>query len=212
MEYPSNSKKVHQQKPQPEKPKFERIVEGKVIKQKKPFGRRLKETLIGGDGVRSVWGFVAHEVLIPSFRDMVADAGYETINRAMYGDSARPSQRRSRYNTGGVPGRVNYQAQSQQSSYRQDPRREMSRQARAMHNFDEIILASRPEAELVMQQMFNSIEQYGVVTVSDLKEMLGVTPDFTDEKWGWADISGLGTTRVRNGWLLDLPRPEPLGQ
>ena len=86
----------------------------------------------------------------------------------------------------------------------------MSRRARASHDFDEIILASRVEAEEVIDRLFDLVSRYESATVADLYEMVGVTGNFTDDKWGWTNIRGAGVTRVRNGFLLDLPRPEPL--
>ena len=58
--------------------------------------------------------------------------------------------------------------------------------------------------------LFTLIERYQSATVADLYELVGVQGSYTDDKWGWVDIRGAGITRVRNGYLLDLPRPQPL--
>jgi hypothetical protein len=79
-----------------------------------------------------------------------------------------------------------------------------------MHDFDEIVLSSRREAEDVIDRLFDLVGQYGSATVSDLYELVGLPSTHTDNKWGWEDARGAGVTRVRNGYLLDLPEPEPL--
>lgn len=86
----------------------------------------------------------------------------------------------------------------------------MSRRGRSTHDFDEIILATRVEAEEVVDRLFDLVGRYESASVSDLYSLVGISGNFTDEKWGWTDLRGAGVERVRNGYLLDLPRPEPL--
>lgn len=86
----------------------------------------------------------------------------------------------------------------------------MSRRARSNHDFDEIVLETRVEAEEVIDGLFALISQYETATVADLYELLGESGNFQDEKWGWMDMRGAGVSRIKNGYLLDLPRPEPL--
>jgi len=40
--------------------------------------------------------------------------------------------------------------------------------------------------------------------------LVGLAATHTDNKWGWTDLSGAGVSRIRGGYLLDLPEPEPL--
>lgn len=86
----------------------------------------------------------------------------------------------------------------------------MSRQARSRHDFDEVVLTSRTEAEEVIDRLFEVVSRYGTATVADLYELVGITGTHTDNKWGWTDLRGAGVSRVRGGYLLDLPEPQPL--
>jgi hypothetical protein len=54
------------------------------------------------------------------------------------------------------------------------------------------------------------VSQYEQATVNDLYELVGVSGNFTDENYGWTDIRGAGITRIRGGYLLDLPKAELL--
>lgn len=87
---------------------------------------------------------------------------------------------------------------------------EMSRRARSAHDFREIILETRAEAEEVIERLFDCVQKYQTATVADLYDMLGIEPAFTDDKWGWYALPGANARRVRDGYLLDLPAPEPL--
>src|SRR5690606_41700053 len=90
------------------------------------------------------------------------------------------------------------------------PERSVSNRARTAHNFDDIGLETRVEAEEVIDQLFELVSKYGHASVADLYGLLGVTANYTDEKYGWTDLRGSKPVKVREGYLLDLPRPEVL--
>jgi hypothetical protein len=48
---------------------------------------------------------------------------------------------------------------------------------------------------------------YGQASISDLYELVGITANFTDNKWGWTDLRSSSVSRARDGYLLNLPRP-----
>lgn len=212
MDYPSNSRRARdgEEPPKVEPKKVTKVTQGEVVRRKKPLGKRFAETFVGGDA-RGVWGYVVLDVLVPAAKDMVADAFSTGIERMLFGET-RGVHRRSRH--GGSSGYVSYNRFSSGSSpYRDGPndvRRQMSRRGRSQHDFDEIILETRVEAEEVIDNLFELVSQYESATVADLYELVGITGSYTDNKWGWTDIRGAGVTHVRNGYLLDLPRPDLL--
>lgn len=208
-EFPGNShrskKATH---PEKEPKKVEKVVTSEPIRRKKPLGKRFVETFVGGDA-KGVAGYVAFDVLIPAAKDMVADAMSQGVERMLFGEARSTSRRGHGPRPGGSGGYVSYNRYAP-SSLRPEPRVGPSRRARATHDFDEIILATRVEAEEVIDRLFDLVSRYESATVADLYELVGVSGSYTDDKWGWTDIRGAGVTRVRNGYLLDLPRPEPL--
>jgi hypothetical protein len=214
--YPSNSNQIKHEsgKDNPiNAPRhIEKVVEGKVLRQKKPLSRKLTELFVGGDS-RTVGSYVLYDVLLPALKDMVADAGSQGLERMLYGE-IKSTSRRTGYSRGYNTSRVNYNRLSfspvGSSNKGRDVLRSPSKRARANHDFDEIILETRVEAEEVIYNLFDLIEKYQSATVRDLYELVGAESHFTDDKWGWVDIRGSGVRRVPRGYLLDLPRPEPL--
>jgi hypothetical protein len=209
-DYPSNSKARPTIGPRSEEPKkVERVTSGEVIRQKKSWRKRFNENFVGGDA-RSVSSYVFLDVLIPAAKDAISDAISGGIEKMLFGE-ARSSSRRSARGYGSNNSYTSYNRFTPNSPLgRRDEPRGPSRRARATHDFDEIVLATRVEAEEVVDRLFNLVSQYESATVADLYDMVGVTGNYTDDKWGWTDIRGAGVTRVRNGYLLDLPKPEPL--
>ena len=207
MDYPSNSQKSKSapEEPKPEK-NIEAVVKGDVVRRKKPLGKRFLETFGGGDA-NSVWEYVLFDVLVPAAKDTVADAVSQGVERMIFGE-ARSSSRRTGSRPGSSNGYVGYDRYSKKP-VREEPR-SVSRQSRARHDFDEIILDTRVEAEEVIDRLFDLVSKYDAASVSDLYELVGISANYTDKNWGWTDIRGAGVTRIRNGYLLDLPKPEPI--
>jgi hypothetical protein len=74
------------------------------------------------------------------------------------------------------------------------------------------VLDQRAEAEEVIDRLFDVVSRYGSASVADLYELVGLDSTHTDHKWGWEELTGAGVSRIRGGYLLDLPEPEPLGE
>lgn len=207
MNYPPNRDKDKVDPPdkkQDEK-KVERITSSEPIRRKKPLGKQFKETFFGGDA-KTAMRYVVFGVLIPAAKDAIVDAGSSGIERLVFGES----RRKKNPPPSGPTGYVSYNRYAMGTRNTQPPSRIMSNRARSQHDFDEIVLSSRPEAEEVIDRLFDLTSRYGSASVADLYELVGLSSNHTDHKWGWEDVRGSGVARVRDGYLLDLPEPKPL--
>jgi hypothetical protein len=144
------------------------------------------------------------DVLLPAAKDMIVEAGSQGIEKLIFGDS----RRRPMSPQSGPTGHISYNRYSM-GNRQSGPQRAISRQARSRHNFDEIVLDQRAEAEEVIDRLFDVVNRYESATVADLYELVGLSSTHTDNKWGWTDLTGAGVSRIRGGYLLDLPEPEP---
>lgn len=218
-QYPSNSNKVQTNKVAPTKAeakpekkpekKVEQITTNSVVRRKKPWTKRLSESFVGGDA-QSVGAYIVAEVLLPAAKDMIADAVSQGIEKMLFGEARAPRGRApGNRGLGGSTSHVSYNRYSGNSqTVRNQGPKPISPRARATHDFDEIILATRAEAEEVIDNLYSLVGDYDVATVSDLYGMVGQTGNYTDEKWGWSDLRGTSISRVKGGYLLDLPRPQ----
>jgi hypothetical protein len=210
-DYPPNSDHAKEEPATEPAKKVEKVIEGEVIRRKKPLSKKFSEIFIGGDS-RSVGSYILYDVFIPAAKDTLADMMSQGVERMLFGET-RSTSRRPYHRRNGGSGYVSYNQYSRQTppwDDRREPSRGPNRKARATHDFDEIILPNRSDAEGVIDRLFELVSKYESATVADLYELVGITESYTDGKWGWTDIRGAGVTRVRNGYLLDLPRPEPL--
>lgn len=205
-EFPSNSK--NSQPPQPAEKVVEAVVVNEVVSRKKSLGRRLREVLIGGD-TKSVVAYVVADVLIPQAKDMLAEAVSSGFERLIYGDDRRSGRSRygNRSNVGSGP--TNYTSYSARGNnpigrHTSEDRR-MNATPKSQH-IDDIIFATRVEADRVVSQMYDILNGYESVSVSDLYSLINWTPAYTDQKWGWTDLHGTDVRRTHNGYVLVLPK------
>jgi hypothetical protein len=197
MNYPSNSYKDRNAK-EPQK-RVKKVVKGGVVKKKKSLGKRFLETFVADD-VDSVVSYVLHDLLIPAAKSTITDLIQSLPELIFYGGTRGPRRTRDQGRT-----YVNYDKYS--SGNKRDDRRDISYRNRARHNFDDIILETRGEAEEVLSNLVDLITDYHQATVADLYDLVDVTGSYTDDKYGWTDLRSASVSRVREGYMLNLPRP-----
>lgn len=202
-DYPPN--KFDRREPVQDK-NIKRVTSDDPIRRKKSLRKQFQKVFVAGD-FKGAIDHVVFDVMLPAARDIVYETGSEFISRLMYGDSRR---RGSTPPQSGPTGVVSYNRMYSMGTRQTGPQRAFSRRARASHDFDEVVLASRAEAEEVIDRMYEVVSQYGIVTVADLYELVGIAASHTDNKWGWHELRGAGVSRTRDGYLLDLPQPTPV--
>lgn len=202
-EFPPNSDKS--KLGETEEKNVKQVTSAPAIRRKKGIGKQFKSIFFGGDA-RTAYQYVVYEVLIPGAKEMLLDGVREGMEKLVLGQSRR--QRNAP--TSGPMGYVSYNRYAMGGQQQQQRPRTISNRARSRHNFDEIVLESRQEAEDVLERLYDLVEQYGSASVSDLLELVGIQSTHVDQKWGWEELRGAGVSRIRGGYLLDLPDPEPL--
>ena len=217
QDFPANSAKARAQSqpPRGERPKrIERVTSVEASRRRRGVGRKFKEAFIGGTAQMAI-DYMVTDIVVPAIRDLMFDAFEGGLDRLIYGDSRR-SRRNGRplsYEDINRP-QVNYSGMSTSTSRPPtSSTRMLSRRSRARHDFDDIIISSRAEAQEVLDQMYELLSRSDVVLVSELYEMTGIQSSHNDHKWGWTSLSGAKIARLRNnrGFVLDLPEPQPLG-
>ena len=197
-DYKPNSHRFKEdQKSQPEeRKKLEKVVTGTVKTKKKSETSKLADIFIAEDA-SNVKNYILMDVLVPAIKKAISDIVRDGIDMILYGESS--GKRRS----GGNAGRVSY---SGYYNNRDERRTETTSRTRAGYSPDDIVLETRGEAEEVLSRMDELIDLYGSVSVADLYDLIGKTGAYTDNKYGWTNIRNAEPVRVRDGYLLKLPK------
>lgn len=211
QDFPPNSRRAARETEPKEPKKIEQVTSADTRQRKRGLGRQFKTAFIQGSS-RDAFSYMVEDIVVPTIRDMFVDAMQGGIDRLFNGNRHGP---RRGYSTplinNEVNSRVDYRSQSMGKS-RSAPQRMLSRTARSHHDFGELVIQNRREAEEVIDSMFDILSSYGQVSVADLYVLTGIRSDHTDERWGWTNLRGAKAVPLRRqgGFLLDLPPTEEL--
>lgn len=215
-EYPANNPKQTPPVTQDgvRKNPLEQVTTGKVMIKKPSHTQRLKQAFTREDG-RNVAQHALTDVILPGAKNMAFDAATEMLGQILgvnISFGARNGGGMKNYN--GMSGsslasKVNYSGT--RPGYLVDPRdrqperRAPQAQTRGNVSVSDIILASRVEGDEVIARMAGLCREYGQASLADLFDLVAVTGQYTDEKFGWVSMEGARTHRTRDGFMLDIP-------
>ena len=181
-------------------PRVSKIATGTVTRKKETTASKFKKAFFGEDVV-NVKDYVIFDVAIPAIKATLSDMIGNGVEVLLFGEAR--GKRKKRDND-----YASYYRRSDSSRGRdRDDRRSSS-----MNRFDDICLDSRGEAEEVLSSLTDLTYDYGQASVADLYDLVGISASFTDEKYGWykGDLRGASVRRSRDGFMLELPKPDRL--
>ena len=186
----SNNEKVKEKK-------IEKVVSGTAKVKKKSEAKKFADVFITED-IENVKSYILMDVLVPAVKKAISDVVTNGIDMILYGESGRTKK-----------------SSASKASYRnyydrgKNDRGNSSGMRRA-YDYDDIILDDRGEAEDVLERMYELIDTYDNVSVADYYDLLGVSSDYTDNKYGWTELPNSSVVRVKDGYKIRLPKPMPL--
>ena len=180
-----------------EKPKVEKIVTGGVRTKKKSELSKFKDVFIAED-MENIKNYILMDVLVPAFKKAVSDIVRNGIDMLLYGEVG--NDKRS-----STSSKVSYR-----SYYDRNNDRSSNSRAKTAYGYDDIVLDSRGEAEEVLDKLEELIETFKIASVADLYDLVGISCDYTANNYGWTSLRSASVVRVRDGYLLKLPKAMPL--
>jgi hypothetical protein len=205
--YPPNSHKYREEQKNvtPEEKRITKVVKGPV-KTKKNDVRKFADIFISED-ITNVKNYIFMDVLVPAIKKAIYDIVTNGIDMFLYGGTGKNK-------SGSSGAKVSYRNYYDQKNGSSNNSNRGSENTTTRNGFDyeDIVFSNRGDAEMVKQQMKDIAARYGVVTIADMYEMAdpNLTPPYTSHKYGWMDVSGAEAIRVRDGYILKLPRPVPI--
>lgn len=194
-EYKSNSHKSRQNQNDdiPEK-KVEKVVSGSVKSKKKNGLQKITNVFVPED-VDDVKSYIFEDIVVPAVKDIILDAvrAFLGVNGTSRGRSSTSSK-------------ISYRKYYDD----RDRRDSAPTRTRTWYDYDDIILETRGEAEDVLERMEELIDMYQLVSVADFYDLVGVSGNYTDNKYGWTNVRNASVVRVRDGYMIKLPKALPL--
>lgn len=177
--------------------KVEKVITSTAKKKKKGFFGKLMGTFVPED-VKDVKSYIFTDVVVPAVKGIISD----TIEKLLYGGNSRRSSS-DRF----ASGRVSYR-----SYYDSGKERGSESRGSISYTYDDIVIPDRGDAQTVVEKMDEMLEQYGYVSVADYYDLVGIVGNYTDNNYGWNDLANLRIDRVREGFLIRLPKASPINR
>jgi len=182
-----------------EHPTLAPVVHGEVKRRK----RSMLASIFTPEDVTSVSAYIIGDVLVPKARDMIANTLKDSVDAIFYGTDAAPAKHSS------MASKVSYRKYYDQ---KQDTQRRTSSVAREplTYEYEEVVIESKAEAAEVIDKMNEIIDVYGHASIADMNQLLNMTGKWTDNDYGWDDISDARIVHTRDGYSIKMPRVIPL--
>ena len=197
----SHRSKEEQKENGVEKKEIKKVVQGTAKVKKKGKTSKFASMFISEDAT-NVKSYIVADVLVPAAKKLISDIVKDGIEMILYG-GVNHNKRSS-----GL--RADYVSYNRYSDRKYEDSRLDDSKSRYGYSYDDVILETRGEAEEVLDAMDNIIEEYGMVSVMDLYDLVGITGQYTDNKYGWTNIRNSEPVRMRDGYMLKLPKAIPL--
>lgn len=198
---PNSHRFKEEQKESAEKKKVEKVVNSKVKVKKKSEISKFADVFISEDA-SNVKSYIFMDVLVPAIKKAISDIVTDGIDMILYGETGRNKKRSNSNNS-------TYVSYNRYSD-RRDERRETSYRTATRYDFADVTFDTKRDAEDVLERMEELLDTYGMVTVGDFNDLIGITGEFTDQRYGWTSLRTTDIIRVRDGYKLKLPRVTPV--
>ena len=187
-----------------DEPKVKQVAKAKVHKQ--GLVRRIGKSILE-DSLSMARERAINDIIVPGFKSLIFDTVTEMFDIMLFGNTERPSEGHRRRSNGSRRGdRISYSNYYDDRSYRGSERRIRE----SSYEPDDIILDTRSEARDALDELDLAIRKYGQASIADLYDIVGVTSEWPDNKYGWTNLRRAGIKPVRDGFMLDLPRTQVL--
>lgn len=77
-------------------------------------------------------------------------------------------------------------------------------------NYNTITFNTREYAEKTLRTLNKLIAACGVVSIADYCDLVGISTEYTDDKYGWTNIDDAIVYRAAEGYKIKLPKTCPV--
>lgn len=158
--------------------------------------------------MRNIGNSLFEEVVMPNVADIIIDffsQGIQMLVSQMLGGEIQP--RRGRHHS------YNKLYRTPTQSVKSGIRRARPHVVDQIDDsvYEDIFFESRIGAQRVLGRMMEKVGEFGHATVGDVNALAGLATNYTQQGWGWTDLSGTKVHYTSDGYVIGFPDPEWLG-
>lgn len=176
-------------------------LKGIVVKEKQGFLSSFIK-----DDASDIGEFIWNDIVKPTLKKLVYDVITDSIGMLL-GQDQKSKNKYNRYHSYTYYDDYDWVSSSSSrydrfsSSY--GGYEERSKKAKV------IAFASEEDANEALHLMNERIRKYGRCSIMTLNDLAGVESEYTDEDWGWSNLSTAKIVHTSNGYELRLPKARP---
>lgn len=167
------------------------------------MGKRVFNALFS-ENPKQLGSQIGKDVIIPRIKAGFEEALNSFLAGILWGNSAnRPMSNLVRHPMlrGNLTGYSQMSTQNAQQLQARAPVQQSS------GNYEDICVKELHDAEVLLAHIYDILNQYNVVCVGDLYEKAGIITAPSDSSFGWLSLQGAQISKIREGYVLELPRP-----
>lgn len=182
-----------------------------VSKKKKSIWKKGVGLIISEDA-NTIGGYIMNGVVLPAVNRVMHDSMVGTAD-ILFGNQGKTKASRA---GSFIPSKSSYEYDNTDyaGAYRRNERpsaKEVTDKYRGKIDVEDLIFATKAEAEEILGILSDRAEECSYVMVQDLYDLLdiGSAPSIST-KWGWTSLENARIRSCREGWLLEMPPVVPL--
>ena len=188
----------------PKKPRVSPVISTPPTVVRPAVWSRLRQ-VISAEAASGAVGMAFDEVVIPKIKETVVDFGNSLLHRIFYPDGGGSSSSNNRsFSSNRFTPYDRMDAKKRNRYANIDDERDT-------YDFTRYSFKNAGLAEAVADKLVDLVDEYGIATVNDFHDAMGLTGEFTDDNFGWTrENFTVRVLRRRDGYILDLPRPRQI--
>lgn len=189
----------------PEKRVVQHMENVSGVKRKKNNIRNVKSSLGMEEDVNTIKNYLIMDVVIPGIKK----AMLETVRMFLYPNGNGPAINGSQSNN--TVNYVSYSNRFGSSRFDSVPASSVPRTRQSTFQYDDIVFEDMYQAKQLLTMMQDVLDNYNNVSVADMLDIMQMPVTYTDNYYGWTDLSTVDVVRLRGGgYGLSLPPVQPL--
>lgn len=173
----------------------------RAMVKKRTFTQSIAKSFLS-DETRNVGSYIINDVLVPAAKNLIQEMITSGIEMVLFGETSGRSRSRGKDRDKSVVSYSNFYKD------RDERERRPARSRRDRFDLNDIYFRYGDEADEVLGEMCDRLEEYEEVTVADYFELAGIDgATHVHHKWGWKNLSKAYCTHTREGYTIVLPDP-----
>lgn len=176
------------------------------VKKESEFSKFTKKLISEDAG--NIGSHLIDEIVVPGIQKLLVDGGKAVIDWIFYGfkNGTKSSSGQARVSYSSYYDRTKPPVTPQSMFSRANPIYVNEVIFEDSRDEDGRLISGRGAAETVLDEMKDYLITYGDVSVAYFYQRAGQKYNFTDNDWGWKDLTEADICPTRGGYVIKLPR------